>query len=142
MYADGSLAAPAFRARAHRDRTSQALAWSALAAGLSIGLSMLAEAALRLRMPEAPWRPLVVSLGYTVSFLVVTLSRQQLYTETTLTALLPVFHGRSAMLLKSALPLWIVVLLANLVGASCSRGPPRPLRRSHRSSSRCSASRS
>lgn len=99
------------------DRTSQALAWSALAAGLSIGLSMLAEAALRAHLPEAPWRPLVVSLGYTAGFLVVTLGRQQLYTETTLTALLPVFHDRSATLLKSALRLWIVVLLANLAGA-------------------------
>ena len=55
------------------DRSSQALAWSALAAGLSIGLSMLAEAVLRLHAPEASWRPLLVSLGYPVGFLVVTL---------------------------------------------------------------------
>jgi formate/nitrite transporter FocA (FNT family) len=40
------------------DRSSRALAWSALAAGLSIGLSMLAEAVLRLHAPEASWRPL------------------------------------------------------------------------------------
>jgi formate/nitrite transporter FocA (FNT family) len=99
------------------DRSSQALAWSALAAGLSIGLSMIAEAALRLHAPEAPWRPLFVSLGYTVGFVVVTFGRQQLYTETTLTALLPVFHDRSAALFKSTLRLWVVVLLGNLAGA-------------------------
>jgi formate-nitrite transporter family protein len=98
-------------------RSSQALAWSGLGAGLSIGLSMVAEAVLRLHAPEASWRPLLVSLGYTVGFLVVTLGRQKLYTETTLTALLPVFHERSAALLTSTLRLWTVVLLANLVGA-------------------------
>jgi formate-nitrite transporter family protein len=98
-------------------RSSQALAWSALAAGISIGLSLVAQAVLRLHLPDASWRPLLVSLGYAIGFLVVTLGRQQLYTETTLTALLPVFHDRSAALLRSALRLWVVVLLANLAGA-------------------------
>jgi hypothetical protein len=40
---------------------------------------------------------------------------QQLYTETTLTALLPVLHDRSAALLRGAMRLWIVVLLAGLL---------------------------
>ena len=103
--------------RAELSRSSQALAWSALAAGLSIGLSMVAEAGLRLHLPDTQWRPLLVSLGYSVGFLVVTLGRQQLYTETTLTALLPVLHERSPVLLLGALRLWIVVLFANLAGA-------------------------
>ena len=40
-------------------------------------------------LPDAPWRPLVQSWGYTVGFLVVILARQQLFTEVTLTAFLP-----------------------------------------------------
>src|SRR3954447_26722452 len=99
------------------ERRWQALAWSALAAGISIGLSLVAQGVLRLHLPDTSWRRLVVSLGYSVGFLVVTLGRQQLYTETTLTALLPVLDERSTRLLGSALRLWAVVLLANLAGA-------------------------
>src|SRR4051812_45502265 len=54
-------------------RTWVALAWSALAAGISMGLSLVAQGVLRLHLPDTPWRPLVVSAGYAVGFLVVTL---------------------------------------------------------------------
>lgn len=99
------------------NRKSQALVWSALAAGISMGLSFVGEGVLRHHLPEASWRPLVTSIGYAFGFLVVTLGRQQLYTETTLTALLPVMHERTAGVLTSAVRLWILVLLANILGA-------------------------
>ncbi len=38
-------------------RPPSALAWSALAGGLSMGFSFLTEALLRSYLPEAPWRP-------------------------------------------------------------------------------------
>jgi formate/nitrite transporter FocA (FNT family) len=98
------------------ERPWNALAWSGLAAGISMGLSLVAEGLLRAHLPDTPWRPLVASLGYTVGFLVVTLGRQQLFTETTLTACLPVLHERTWDMLRKAVRLWVVVLLANLVG--------------------------
>jgi formate/nitrite transporter FocA (FNT family) len=63
-------------------RPASALAWSALAAGLSMGFSFVAEALLEARLPDEPWRPLIAKFGYSVGFLIVVLGRQQLYTET------------------------------------------------------------
>ena len=70
-------------------RSTSALAWSALAAGLSMGFSMLVPALLQAHLPDVPERFLVSRLGYTVGFLVVILARQQLFTENTMTAVLP-----------------------------------------------------
>lgn len=98
-------------------RPAMALAWSGLAAGLSMGLSLLAEGALQRHLPEAEWRPLLTSLGYSVGFVAVTLGRQQLFTETTLTALLPFLHDHRAAMLMRTFRLWGIVLAANLVGA-------------------------
>lgn len=99
------------------ERPWNALAWSGLAAGISMGLSLVAEGAIRAYLPEAPWRTLVSSLGYPIGFLVVTLGRQQLFTETTLTACLPFLHDPSRALLRRVVRLWAVVLAANLLGA-------------------------
>ena len=57
--------------------------WSGVAAGLSISFSLLAEAVLYTHLPDQPWRPLVRNLGYSVGFIIVVLSRQQLFTENT-----------------------------------------------------------
>ena len=98
-------------------RPSSALAWSGIAAGLSMGFSLVAEALLRSALPDAPWRPLVAKLGYTVGFLVVILARQQLFTENTLTVVLPLLDRREVRRLGSVARVWAVVLAANLVGA-------------------------
>ena len=45
-------------------RSSPALFWSGLAAGLSMGFSMIAEGLLMSRLPDTPWRPLVAKFGY------------------------------------------------------------------------------
>ncbi len=63
-------------------RPSSALAFSGLAAGLSMGFSLIAEGLLRAHLPDVVWRPLIVKLGYALGFLVVILGRQQLFTET------------------------------------------------------------
>src|SRR5277367_621318 len=70
-------------------RTPAALAWSGLAAGLSMGFSLVAEALLAAYLPHATWTPLISKFGYCVGFLIVILGRQQLFTETTLTVILP-----------------------------------------------------
>jgi formate/nitrite transporter FocA (FNT family) len=99
------------------ERSSSALAWDGLAAGLSMGFSMVAEGLLRSRLPDAEWRPLVSKLGYSVGFLIIVLGRHQLFTENTLTAVLPLLQRKDSETLRSVLRLWAVVLLANMVGA-------------------------
>ena len=99
------------------ERSALALGWSALAAGLAMGLSLLAEAALLSHLPDAPWRPLVTKLGYSVGFLAVILGSQQLYTENTLMPVVPFMLRRTGAMARKVGLLWIVVLLGNLLGA-------------------------
>jgi formate-nitrite transporter family protein len=98
-------------------RKPGALAWSALAAGLSMGLSMVAEGVLHAHLPAAEWRPLVAKLGYPVGFIAVILGSQQLYTENTVTPIVPLMVTRTGAMLRRVLVLWAVVLAGNLVGA-------------------------
>jgi formate/nitrite transporter FocA (FNT family) len=98
-------------------RSSSTLAWDGLAAGLSMGFSLVAEGLLRARLPDAAWRPLVSKLGYSVGFLIIVLGRQQLFTENTLTVILPFLQRPYAETLRNVLRLWAVVFLANTAGA-------------------------
>lgn len=99
-------------------RPSSALAWSGFAAGLSMGFSLVGEGLLRSHLPDAPWRPLISKLGYSIGFLVVILGRQQLFTENTLTPVLPVMLRHTPSTLWNLLRLWVVVLVSNLAGAA------------------------
>lgn len=99
------------------ERKAWALALSGLAAGLSMGFSMLVQGELRALLPAGPWRDIVSPLGYTVGFLIVVLGRQQLFTENTLSPVLPLLHDRTAKTLLRLLKLWSVVLASNIVGA-------------------------
>ncbi|MBV9404743.1 MAG: formate/nitrite transporter family protein [Acidobacteriaceae bacterium] len=98
-------------------RPVSALAWSGLAAGLSMGFSFVGQALFRAHLPDEPWRPLIVNLGYPLGFLIVISGRQQLFTENTLTAIIPLLARRNFSTLLSVARLWAVVLAANLVGA-------------------------
>ncbi len=97
-------------------RPTTSLWWSGLAGGLSISFSLLAEGILRMHLPDTQWRPLFVALGYPVGFLMVVLSRQQLFTETTITVVLPLMKEPSAAKFGQAMRMWAVVLGANLAG--------------------------
>ena len=96
------------------ERPSKSIAWSGLAAGLTISCSMIAQGILQSRLPDEPWRDLVASFGYCLGFLFVTMGRQQLFTETTLTVVLPVLHGTHRM--AEVARYWAIVFAANLVG--------------------------
>jgi formate/nitrite transporter FocA (FNT family) len=98
-------------------RSTRALFWSGLAAGLSMGLSFLAEGLLRSHLPDAEWRPLIAKLGYSVGFTVVIIGSQQLFTENTLTPILPLLKRRTGACLRNVLRLWGAVLVSNLLGA-------------------------
>jgi formate/nitrite transporter FocA (FNT family) len=98
-------------------RTSTALAWSGLAAGLSMGFSLITEGLLRAKLPDLPWRPLIAKFGYSFGFVLVILGRQQLFTENTLTPMLPLFERRDRKTVMAVARLWSIVLAANLAGA-------------------------
>lgn len=98
-------------------RTPISLWWSGIAAGLSIGFSVVAEGLLQANLPDEDWRPLVDNLGYSVGFLIVILARQQLFTENTLTAVLPLVASPSLQNFGLTLRLWGIVFLANMAGA-------------------------
>ncbi len=97
-------------------RRSGAIAWSGLSAGLSMGFSFLTMALMRAALPDAPWRPLVSGFGYSLGFLITVLGRQQLFTESTLSAVLPVLTRPSAGAVGQLLRFWAVVLGTNLLG--------------------------
>jgi formate/nitrite transporter FocA (FNT family) len=96
------------------ERSVASLAWSALAAGLSIGFSFLVQATIQGSLPDTAWSHLVSSFGYSTGFLIVILGRQQLFTETTLTAMIPALTHPTRATALGAVRVWTVVLAANL----------------------------
>src|SRR5215217_2840097 len=98
------------------ERSPQALAWSGLAAGLSMGFILIAEGLLRSHLPDASWRPLIAKLGYSFGFLIVILGSQQLFTENTLTPIVPLLSDKTRKTLRNVLRLWSAVFVANILG--------------------------
>lgn len=99
-------------------RRPAAVAWSGLAAGLSMGFSFLGMALMKSALPDAPWAVLVSSLGYTTGFVITILGRQQLFTESTVTAMLPLLVKRDLATFVAVLRFWAIVLVANLTGTT------------------------
>lgn len=99
------------------ERPFASLWWSGIAAGLAISASIFTEGFLRLHLPDAPWRPLIDNLGYSMGFLLVILGGFQFFTEQTVRAILPLLSDPTGRNLLRTARLWAVVLVANLVGA-------------------------
>lgn len=74
------------------ERDAMALLWSAIAAGLSMGASLLAKGIFQVELEGVPGSFLLENLGYTFGFIIVIMARQQLFTENTVTAVLPVMQ--------------------------------------------------
>ncbi len=99
-------------------RPNAALAFSGLAAGLSMGFSLVATGVFRSVLPDAPWSDVVANLGYTLGFLIVIMGRQQLFTENTVTAIIPLLDSKDSLhTFGNVVRLWSIVLATNLVGA-------------------------
>ena len=119
-----SLRAPAIYAvvkeegEAELARPTAALFWSGLVAGVAMGTSVLALCAILRFLPDAPWATLIASIGYAFGFLIVILGRQQLFTESTITAVVPLASSFSAAALGNLARVWLTVLAANWVGAA------------------------
>ena len=103
-------------------RRPHELAFSSLACGLTMGFSLLAQALLAAHLPAERWATQVSALGYSLGFVMVVLGRQQLFTENTLTPVLPLMHEASRERLMGLLRLWAVVLLGNLAGTALFAG--------------------
>ncbi len=101
-------------------RPSSALWWSGVAAGLVISTSVLCKGVLASILPDSSWAPGISNLGYTVGFLIVILGRMQLFTENTITPILPLFLAPTRAKLVQIGRLWGLVLSANLVGCGAA----------------------
>ena len=98
------------------ERDAMALLWSAIAAGLSMGASLLAKGVFHVNLDGVPGSFLLENLGYTFGFIIVIMARQQLFTENTVTAVLPVMHKPTGSNFLLLLRLWGMVLLGNMIG--------------------------
>ena len=99
------------------ERPSASLWWSGVAAGIGISTSVLAEGAIRAGLgADFPYISLVESLGYTLGFVLVIMCRLQLFTENTLTVVLPILAAPTRTLWYHTARLWGIVFAANLVG--------------------------
>ena len=98
------------------NRPALSLAFSGFAAGVAITSSVLATTFLKLHLPEARWAELITAFGYSVGFVVVVLGNLQLFTETTVTAVLPLATHPTLRNLGRLMRLWGVVLAANMAG--------------------------
>ena len=100
------------------ERDAMALLWSAIAAGLSMGASLVAKGIFHVHLSELPGGFLLENLGYTFGFVIVILARQQLFTENTVTAVLPIMHKPTLSNIGLLLRLWGVVLAGHLIGSA------------------------
>lgn len=98
-------------------RSKRSLIWSGIAAGIMISLSVLGEAIFRTYLPDTSYRFLIENLGYSLGFLAVIMGRMQLFTENTITTVLPIMRARSWYAVLTMFRLWGIVLSGNVVGA-------------------------
>ncbi|SDY34639.1 formate/nitrite transporter family protein [Citreimonas salinaria] len=97
-------------------RPLTSLSFSGTAAGILMGLSVLSEAILRTYLPDRPSSFLLENFGYSMGFIVVIFGRMQLFTENTITTVLPVIARPERECITDMLRLWSIVLAANVLG--------------------------
>lgn len=111
------------------NRKTIALLSSGFAAGISLSFSVVAQGAVYAALPyDMATLALFKALAYTVGFLIVIVARQQLFTENTLTVILPMVSEPSLQRALRVGRLWAIVLLANFAGtlafAICATATP------------------
>lgn len=97
-------------------RSTGALWWSGVIAGVAISMSVISMGFLQTAMPDTAWAPAVTSLGYPIGFIIVILGRMQLFTENTVTPILSLFYRPTRKNFLKTARLWGVVFAANIVG--------------------------
>ncbi|WP_028357434.1 formate/nitrite transporter family protein [Brackiella oedipodis] len=99
-------------------RPVSALIFSGISAGLFISFSFLFTAVLTAALPDEPWSALITSMGYTVGFIIIILGHLQLFTENTITTVIPLFQPFTAHKLYLVARLWLVVFISNIIGTT------------------------
>lgn len=97
-------------------RPYPSLAWSAFVAGICISFSLFCEGFLKLHSPEGADFYLLENVGYVAGFLIVILGRLQLFTENTITVVLPLLEKFTKRRFVNTMKLWGIVLGFNLAG--------------------------
>ncbi|MGH1456814.1 MAG: formate/nitrite transporter family protein [Alphaproteobacteria bacterium] len=97
-------------------RSLPSLGWSGLVAGLCISFSLFCEGYLKYNLPHGQNNFLIENLGYTFGFVIVIIGRFQLFTENTITVVLPLLERRNSRNVIRTLKLWGVVLSTNFIG--------------------------
>ena len=97
-------------------RPLSALAWSGYAAGICICFSVFTLAYLKMYLPHGGGWDLITKFGYVAGFLIVITARLQLFTENTITVILPLLDKLSWRNISRTFKLWGVVFAANMAG--------------------------
>lgn len=105
-------------------RPTKSLWFSGIVAGLAISVSLYAMAALRVELGDISGAKVLEKLGYSVGFLIVILSRLQLFTENTITPTLPALQHPSSKMFRQVARLWAIVFAANLCGTFIAAAIP------------------
>lgn len=98
------------------ERKTKPLILSGLAAGIIISFSFYFKAILAMYVGHTLWAEAISGFGYTTGFLMVILGRLQLFTENTITTVLPFMKHPNMENLMKLFRLWAIVLSANFVG--------------------------
>lgn len=101
-------------------RPMSSLFWSGLVAGLALSLSLYCKAFLHSELEGHALQAVLSNIGYTVGFIIVIMGRLQLFTENTISVVLPVLGDCSVFRVGQTFRLWGVVLFANLLGVLIS----------------------
>ncbi|MFP0676778.1 formate/nitrate transporter [Acinetobacter baumannii] len=101
------------------DRPTPALIFSGIAAGLVISFSFVFKAIIASYIPtDAIWTDLITNFGYTIGFLIAILGHMQLFTENTITTVVPLFKPFTLDKLRAVGRLWGIVILCNIIGTA------------------------
>jgi formate/nitrite transporter FocA (FNT family) len=98
-------------------RSSGSLLWSSLASGLVIGFSFVGGAYAASLVGEAGKHAAAAAV-YPLGFILVILSRSELFTENTLVPVVPFLERRDRHTFLALLRVWGLLLAGNLVGAA------------------------
>jgi formate/nitrite transporter FocA (FNT family) len=97
-------------------RPLSSLGWSGFAAGICICFSVFTQAYLARHLPDTSGFEIIEKMGYVAGFMIVIMARLQLFTENTITVILPLLDKISHRNIMRTLKLWGVVFATNMLG--------------------------
>ncbi|MBP1851209.1 formate/nitrite transporter family protein [Rhizobium halophytocola] len=100
------------------NRDVMALLWSAIAGGMTMSTSMIARGILTAYLPDSDIGFLFDAAGYTIGFILVIVANQQLFTENTLTPVLPFMSEPTLRNFGKLMRIWGTVFLGNMIGCA------------------------